>query len=395
MPNKSLLDSIKIQSPCSESWDEMQGSDTVRFCSHCAKNIHDLSTMTRREAQKIVADSNGNLCVRYIRRPDGQIQTTERKFHQIANRTSRIAAGVFGAAITLSNAAYAQGDVVRVQTDESKNEKPAKPEAKSSKAQKDDQSAISQISFTIVDQMDAVIPSSKVTLTNQQSKQSLTSETDEYGVVHFINLEHGLYDLEVEGPPGFAKLRGRSFQIENAIEPNIKLTLEVAVTMGVIVVSDYEYPLLQAIAQSDVKEVKRLIQSGAKLDVEDANFSNRTALHVAVETGNVEIARMLLDAGAKINALTTAKETALLMIDKDATPELVRLLIERGANVNAQNEEGETALMKAADDENLEIVRFLLDGGANPNLKNSDGETALDKTSDDEIKKLLKSYGAR
>ncbi len=80
MPPKTLLDRVEVASPCSEKWNEMEGSETVRFCSHCAKNVHNLSAMTRKRARKIVAVSNGNLCVRYFRRPDGKIETLKRQF---------------------------------------------------------------------------------------------------------------------------------------------------------------------------------------------------------------------------------------------------------------------------------------------------------------------------
>ena len=60
MKKKKLLDSINVKSPCSESWDEMFGNDEVRFCSHCAKNVHNLSAMTRQKAKELIKNSNGN-----------------------------------------------------------------------------------------------------------------------------------------------------------------------------------------------------------------------------------------------------------------------------------------------------------------------------------------------
>jgi hypothetical protein len=43
----SLLDRIRIASPCKVSWDEMAGDDRVRFCGHCAKDVYDLSALGR------------------------------------------------------------------------------------------------------------------------------------------------------------------------------------------------------------------------------------------------------------------------------------------------------------------------------------------------------------
>jgi hypothetical protein len=46
-----MLDQIKIASPCSADWDRMEGTDRVRFCGECKKNVFNLSAMTRRDAE--------------------------------------------------------------------------------------------------------------------------------------------------------------------------------------------------------------------------------------------------------------------------------------------------------------------------------------------------------
>ena len=46
-----LLDNLQVASPCSESWSDMVGDDTARFCLKCDKNVYDLSSMTRAEAE--------------------------------------------------------------------------------------------------------------------------------------------------------------------------------------------------------------------------------------------------------------------------------------------------------------------------------------------------------
>jgi hypothetical protein len=54
--------------------------------------------------------------------------------------------------------------------------------------------------------------------------------------------------------------------------------------------------------------------------------------------GNVEILKLLLDAGADVNATNAFDATALLWGARD--PEKSRLLIEHGANVNAGSKQG-------------------------------------------------------
>src|SRR4030095_12459952 len=65
MQKKSFVDSIRVANSCSENWDEMTGNDRVRFCSHCAKDVNNISAMTRKEAARLVRKSGGRLCVRY------------------------------------------------------------------------------------------------------------------------------------------------------------------------------------------------------------------------------------------------------------------------------------------------------------------------------------------
>jgi len=101
------FDRITIPAPCDADWDAMIGNDQVRFCEHCNLHVTDLSSMTRQEAVRLVARSEGRLCVRYVQRPGGGILSKQvsAKLHHISRRVSRIAAGAFSAALSLSTAA--------------------------------------------------------------------------------------------------------------------------------------------------------------------------------------------------------------------------------------------------------------------------------------------------
>ena len=45
-----VLDGMRVASPCSAAWDEMEGDERSRFCRHCAKRVFNLSAMTREQA---------------------------------------------------------------------------------------------------------------------------------------------------------------------------------------------------------------------------------------------------------------------------------------------------------------------------------------------------------
>jgi hypothetical protein len=72
-----MLDQIKIASPCSADWEQMEGDDRVRFCGECQKNVFNLSAMTRRDAEALLLEKNGNLCARLYRRNNGTVLTED------------------------------------------------------------------------------------------------------------------------------------------------------------------------------------------------------------------------------------------------------------------------------------------------------------------------------
>ena len=73
----SALDAVRIASPCPVSWDTMSGDNRVRFCSHCHLNVFNLSGMKRDEAETLVRETDGRLCVRYYKRADGGVMTRD------------------------------------------------------------------------------------------------------------------------------------------------------------------------------------------------------------------------------------------------------------------------------------------------------------------------------
>src|SRR5258705_13109304 len=69
------LDHVKVAAPCNVDWDGMIGNDRSRFCGQCSLNVYNLSDMSRREAEQLIASCEGRLCVRFYRRSDGSILT--------------------------------------------------------------------------------------------------------------------------------------------------------------------------------------------------------------------------------------------------------------------------------------------------------------------------------
>ena len=293
-------------------------------------------------------------------------------------------AGVFGAVLVLSALANAQTEkpieTTKQKTETNiRNRNPAKT---------------SQISFTVRDPNDASVAGALVKLINEKTEEEIVALTNDDGVAQFNFLPRGRYKIEASSP-GF-KDYVNNLLIQQAVEPNVRIMLEVGFVTGIIVYDWSEIPLFRAIAQEDNETVKQSIDAG--FDVNKKDESGDTALHVAVDHGNVEIIKFLLEKGAKVNSKNKAKLTPLWKNgddDEETAMEIMRLLIKAGADVNVPNEEKETFLMLAAEDDELEAVRLLLEAGADPNLKDEDGETALDKADSAEVRELLVRYGAK
>jgi hypothetical protein len=69
------LEHVKVAAPCPADWSRMVGDERVRYCDRCSLHVYNLSGMTRRAAEALVTSSEGRLCVRFYRRPDGTILT--------------------------------------------------------------------------------------------------------------------------------------------------------------------------------------------------------------------------------------------------------------------------------------------------------------------------------
>ncbi len=50
----SILDRVRIASPCSMKWEDMEGDDRTRFCRECSLHVHNISAMSRAEAERFL-----------------------------------------------------------------------------------------------------------------------------------------------------------------------------------------------------------------------------------------------------------------------------------------------------------------------------------------------------
>lgn len=100
-----------------------------------------------------------------------------------------------------------------------------------------------------------------------------------------------------------------------------------------------------------------------------------TALAYAARSCHEETLKLLLSVKPDVNGRPTGK-TPLSMAASGGCESSVRLLLDAGANVNATDDQGATALMEAANVGLVPIVQLLLDKGADMEIRNKDGQNA-------------------
>jgi ankyrin len=129
--------------------------------------------------------------------------------------------------------------------------------------------------------------------------------------------------------------------------------------------------------------IRFLVEYGA--DANTRSEDNTTALHLASKFGEVEVARVLLNHGANVDAKDIRGwspihqiVTADYCVGSDRLA-VARLLLENNVDVNAQDENHETPLHLACDLGRLEFALVLMDHGAIVDAQNKQGRTPLHK----------------
>jgi ankyrin repeat protein len=158
-------------------------------------------------------------------------------------------------------------------------------------------------------------------------------------------------------------------------------------------------PLQNATISGRKDIVALLIQKGAMVDATENR--GRTALVSFAATGgsNMEIAAMLLAAGAdpnKASAPIDDSYSALHYVAETGNLELGKLLIAADANVNFINPDGDAPIHFGIETNRLEVVRLLIANGADVNLVNRRGQSTLFIAGrNPEMQKLLMDAGAK
>ena len=132
--------------------------------------------------------------------------------------------------------------------------------------------------------------------------------------------------------------------------------------------------LAKAVDKGDWDFVKTLLEKGADVNVTDAD--GVPVLAVLAGNGHRELIALLLEKGADVHLASESGATAIYLAVKNNQLDTLQFLIEQGADINVQTNTGWTPLMVAASEGYLAMVEWLIEAGANKALVTGDGLTA-------------------
>ena len=131
-------------------------------------------------------------------------------------------------------------------------------------------------------------------------------------------------------------------------------------------------PLHRAVRTGgDTEALRVLLEAGADVNAQDRDA--HILLDWAVHSRDTEVLRMLLEAGADVSAQDREGNTFLHWAVRSRDTEVLRMLLEAGA----EDQEGNTPLHLAASDGNVAAIRTLLEAGADVSAQDRKGNTPL------------------
>ncbi|KAH8654475.1 ankyrin repeat-containing domain protein [Tricladium varicosporioides] len=133
-------------------------------------------------------------------------------------------------------------------------------------------------------------------------------------------------------------------------------------------------PLTRAVTENHLECTRLILENRGKADVDGPD--HWTPLRFAVTSSEIEIARILLKHGANPN--TTLGDSPILRITSfNGELEMAKLLIENGAAIDAPDTEGMTSFQKASSFYKIDYATYFLDHGADIDHTDTLGKTAL------------------
>jgi ankyrin repeat protein len=176
----------------------------------------------------------------------------------------------------------------------------------------------------------------------------------------------------------------------------IEALLKAGADPNTLTTADGETVLMTAARAGNPEAVKILLDHGADVNAKE-NYRGQTALMWAAAERHPEVVKLLLEHGADWKILSLARDnkmpklsaassvtpmarggwTAFLFAAREGDMESARVMLDAGVDINQVDADGENALVVSIMNKHYSFAKFLLDRGANPNLADERGRTAL------------------
>lgn len=188
--------------------------------------------------------------------------------------------------------------------------------------------------------------------------------------------DHARVELMLAGDPALANARNQS-GVSAIMQARYEGRREI---VELLRSKAGELDVFEAATLGEVPRLRALLASDAGL-ARAFSSDGFTALHLAAFFSQPEAAQELIRAGADVTAVANhpMKVAVINSAAASGNADLVKLVLGAGADPNARQMMGYTALHAAAAHDNVEMARALLEAGADSGLKNDEGQTALDK----------------
>lgn len=130
-------------------------------------------------------------------------------------------------------------------------------------------------------------------------------------------------------------------------------------------------PAVRAVNRGNAKVMQALIAHGVDISVGELVSS-------AAKRGNSQLMALLLDNGGNVNEADSSGNLPMYYAGMSSSVDVARLLLQKGADINARDpSSGSTALHLAVTYGRNTVVEFLVENGAKLGIKNKDGQTPL------------------
>jgi ankyrin repeat protein len=134
--------------------------------------------------------------------------------------------------------------------------------------------------------------------------------------------------------------------------------------------------IFSAIRAGDMSAVQKILQTDRlQADACDEPLGE-SPLHLAVSLEKHDLAVLLIDHGAKVNAITDFQRTPLHYAASSGNLEIVKLLCRNGADIFALDIRGSTPLHDAAATQNLRVYNYIESLGASDSTVDNSGQPA-------------------